>query len=327
MVKTASASQTLAGALAVLGVLTISTIVQAANPIITHKYTADPAALVYNGVVYLYAGHDQCPQDRDRCQMHEWLVFSSTDMVNWTEHPVPLRPKDFAWAKDDAWASQVIERSGKFYWYVSTTHKDIHGKAIGVAVSDSPVGPFKDARGSALITNDMTTDTAISWDDIDPSVFIDEDGQAYLFWGNSKCRYIKLKENMIEQDGPIHTIPDEDLVAFEEAPWVHKRNGIYYLSYAAGFPERTAYAAAKKITGPWTCRGLLAEGAGNCNTIHQAIISFKGKDYFFYHTGMMQRPMIGGSARRAVCIDYLYYNSDGTIKKVIQTSEGVSPVQ
>jgi len=327
MLKMNFASQTLAGTLAILCVLTISPIVQAANPIITHKYTADPAALVYNGVVYLYAGHDQCPPDRDRYQMHEWLVFSSTDMVNWTEHPVPLRPKDFAWAKDDAWASQVIERNGKFYWYVSTTHKDIHGKAIGVAVSDSPIGPFKDARGSALITNDMTTDTAISWDDIDPTVFIDDDGEAYLLWGNSKCRYIKLKENMIEPDGPIHTIPDEDLAAFEEAPWVHKRNGIYYLSYATGFPERTAYATASKITGPWTYRGLLAEGAGNCNTIHQAIISFKGKDYFFYHTGMMQRPMIGGSARRAVCVDYLYYNSDGTIKKVIQTSEGISPVQ
>ena len=158
---------------------------EAQNPIITDKYTADPAAMVYNDTVYLYAGRDECPTERNFYEMHEWLVYSSTDMVNWTEHPVPLKVSDFKWAADDAWAAQVIEKGGKFYWYITTTHATIHGKAIGVAVSDSPIGPFKDALGKALITNDMTTETPISWDDIDPTVWIDDNGQAYLYWGRN----------------------------------------------------------------------------------------------------------------------------------------------
>ncbi len=172
-----------------------TTFVANGNPLIKHKFTGDPAGLVYNGKVYLYAGHDQCPAPKERYEMNEWLVFSSSDMKTWTEHPVPLKPTDFSWAKGDAWASQVIERDGKFYWYVAVEHGSIHGKAIGVAVSDSPTGPFKDARGSALITNDMTTEyTKISWDDIDPTVIIDDDGQAYLFFGKYSMLLCQTKE-------------------------------------------------------------------------------------------------------------------------------------
>lgn len=288
------------------------------NPIIRNKYTADPAAFVHNGTVYLYTGHDEAPPRQERYVMNDWLLFSSTDMVNWKEHPVPLSVKDFAWAKGDAWASQVIERNGKFYWYVAVEHGTIHGKAIGVAVADSPAGPFKDARGSAIITNDMTTDTKISWDDIDPTVIIDDDGQAYLFWGNTKCRYVKLKENMIDMDGPIQTI---DLPHFTEAPWIHKRNGWYYLSYAYEFPEKIAYAMSRSIHGPWQFKGILNEVAGNSNTNHQSIIDFKGKSYFIYHNGAL--PTNGSSYHRSVCIDYLYYNKNGTMQRVLMTTEGI----
>ena len=288
------------------------------NPIIKDKYTADPAALVYKDKVYLYAGHDQAPDDVNSYRMNEWLLYSSSDMVNWQEHPVPLKPADFSWAKGDAWASQVIERNGKFYWYVTVSHGTIHGKSIGIAVSDSPTGPFKDALGKALITNDMTTKTKISWDDIDPTVMIDNDGQAYLFWGNTVCNYVKLKENMIEFDEPIQTI---DLPNFTEAPWIHKRKGWYYLSYAYQFPEKIAYAMSKSINGPWEYKGILNEVAGNSNTNHQSIIEFKGKDYFIYHNGSI--PTHGGSFRRSVCVDRLYYNPDGTMKRVIMTSEGI----
>ena len=288
------------------------------NPIIKDKYTADPAALVYGDSVYLYAGHDQAPKGKETYEMHEWLCYSSADMVNWNEHKVPLSAKDFSWAKDDSWASQVIERDGKFYWFVSTSHAAIHGKAIGVAVSDSPRGPFKDAIGKALITNDMTTDTRITWDDIDPTVIIDDDGQAYLFWGNTKCYYAKLKKNMIELDGPIKTI---DIHGFTEAPWIHKRKGWYYLSYASQFPEKIAYAMSKNINGPWAYKGILNEIAGNSNTNHQAIIDFKGKSYFIYHNGAINTD--GGSFRRSICIDYLYYNRDATMKRVQMTTEGI----
>jgi len=288
------------------------------NPVITDKYTADPAAMVYQNTVYLYAGHDEAPAKQERYVMNEWLVYSSENMTDWKEHPVPLKAKDFAWAKGDSWASQVIERNGKFYWYVAVEHGTIKGKAIGVAVADNPLGPFKDAKGSAIITNDMTTDTKISWDDIDPTVIIDDDGQAYLFWGNTQCYYIKLKANMIDQDGPIQKV---NLPNFTEAPWVHKRNGWYYLSYAYQFPEKIAYAMSRKITGPWEFKGILNEVAGNSNTNHQAIIDFKGKSYFIYHNGSI--PNDGGSFRRSVCIDQLHYNADGTMKRVIMTTEGL----
>lgn len=206
------------------------------NPIITDKYTADPAALVYKDSVYLYTGHDEAKPPKEGYEMREWLVYSTADMKTWKEHPSPLKASDFSWAKGDAWASQVINRNGKFYWYVAVEHGSINGKSIGVAVSDKATGPFKDARGSALITNDMTKGATISWDDIDPTVIIDDDGQAYLFWGNTQCYYAKLKTNMTELDGPIKLI---SLPKFTEAPWIHKRKGWYYLSYASGFPEKS----------------------------------------------------------------------------------------
>ncbi|MBA4320286.1 MAG: glycoside hydrolase [Flavobacterium sp.] len=292
--------------------------IQINNPIIKDKYTGDPAALVYKDKVYLYAGHDEAPNDFNFYKMNEWLVYSSSDMVNWQEHSVPLKVTDFAWAKGDAWAAQVIERNGKFYWYVTVEHGTIPGKSIGVAVSDSPTGPFKDALGKAIITNDMTTKTNISWDDIDPTVMIDDDGQAYLFWGNTVCHYAKLKENMVELDGSIQTI---DLPNFTEAPWIHKRKDWYYLSYAYQFPEKIAYAMSKSINGPWEFKGVLNELAGNSNTNHQSIIEFKGVPYFIYHNGSIQPN--GGSFRRSVCVDKLYYNEDGTMKRVIMTSEGI----
>lgn len=300
----------------------IDTVHKIGNPVITHKFTADPAALVYNDTVFLYTGHDEADEKYNFYKMHEWLVFSSTDMVNWKEYTVPLKVKDFEWAHDDAWAAQVIYRNNKFYWYVTVSHATIHGKAIGVAVSDRPTGPFKDARGSALITNDMTKETLISWDDIDPTVFIDDNGQAYLFWGNTACYYAKLKENMIELDGPIKSIK---LPYFTEAPWIHKSGGWYYLSYAYQFPEKTAYAMSRSIEGPWEFKGIINEVAGNSNTNHQAIIDYKGKSYFIYHNGSI--PTQGGSFRRSVCIDYLYYNPDGTIRRIMMTTEGVEPAE
>ena len=299
-----------------------SALVQAENPIFTDVFTADPAALVHKGRAYLYAGRDEAPDNTTFFVMNEWLVYSSDDMANWEAHGPGLRAKDFTWAKGDAWASQVIERNGKFYWYVTVRHDDTKpGFAIGVAVGDSPIGPFKDALGKALITNDMTTDTPIDWDDIDPSVFIDDDGQAYLFWGNTRPRYAKLKKNMVELDGPIRAI--EGLPEFTEAIWVHKYQDNYYLSYAMGFPEKIGYAMSKSIKGPWVYKGILNEVAGNTPTNHQAIIEFNNKHYFIYHTGA-GRPD-GGQYRRSVSIDELFYNPDGTIKRIVMTTEGVAP--
>ncbi|MGN7724022.1 glycoside hydrolase family 43 protein [Chitinophaga sp. 22620] len=288
------------------------------NPVIRHKYTADPAAIVHEGTVYMYTGHDETPEGEYNYQMHEWCCFSSQDMVNWKEHPIPLRATDFEWVKDGAWASQVIARNGLFYWYVAVAHKTIPGRAIGVAVADRPEGPFRDARGSALISNDMTA-SGSDKDDIDPTVIIDKDGQAWLFWGNGQCYYAALKENMTELDGPIRTIA---LPEFSEGAWIHERDGWYYLLYGYQFPEKVAYAMSRSIHGPWEFKGIVNELAGNCQTNSPAILDYKGATYFIYHNGGLPG---GDSFRRSVCIDRLYFNEDGTIRRVIMTSEGAGP--
>jgi beta-xylosidase len=288
------------------------------NPIIRDRFTADPAALVYKNRVYLYTGHDEAPPDGKRFLMRDWRCYSSADLVHWQDHGFPMSVKTFAWAKSDAWASQVIERKGKFYWYAAVSHGTIHGFSIAVGVADSPTGPFHDARGSALITNDMTTDVKISWDDIDPTVFIDDDGQAYLFWGNTKCRYAKLKPNMTELDGAIVNV---ELPKFTEAPWIHKYKGRYYLSYAYGFPEQIAYATADRITGPYTFRGVINDLIPNSPTNHQAIIKFKGRWYFFYHNAGLPG---GGEYHRSVCVEELFYNPDGTIRQITQAKRSLN---
>ncbi|HEY0064244.1 MAG TPA: glycoside hydrolase family 43 protein [Telluria sp.] len=288
----------------------------AGNPIVTDIFTADPAALVDNGRVYLYVGHDEAPAGGKEYVMNEWRVYSSCDMRRWTDHGAPLRYTTFAWAGRDAWAGDIAKRDGKYYFYATVDHKTIPGKAIGVAVSDSPTGPFVDARGTALITNDMTHQSEILWDDIDPGVFVDDDGQAWLFWGNTVLKYARLKPNMTELDGPIlsHTIK-----SFTEAPYVHKRGGTYYLSYSRYFPEQTVYATSKSAAGPWKFRGVIMQKNRGVKTIHQAIVDFNGKTYIFYHNAKLAG---GGEFRRSVAVEELHYKADGSILPVAQTLQG-----
>lgn len=294
-----------------------SAFAQAGNPLFTDRFTADPAALVDNGRVYLYVGVDAAKVDAPTYVMDEWRVYSSCDMKTWTDHGMPLNWKTFGWARKDAWASDIVKRNGKYYFFSTVEHKTIPGKAIGVAVSDSPTGPFVDARGTALITNDMTKQTEISWDDIDPGVFVDGDGQAYIYWGNTVLKYAKLKSNMTELDGPIHTIPAAE--PFTEAPYVHKHGGTYYLTWSRYFPEETVYATAPSPKGPWTFRGVIMDKNTNVKTIHQAIVEFNGKSYIFYHNANLPT---GGEYRRSVAVEELHYNPDGSIKFVPQTAEG-----
>lgn len=288
------------------------------NPIIKDRFTADPAALVYDGRVYLYTGRDDAEPGAKKFLMSQWCCFSSDDMVAWKDEGTPLTIKAFDWASHDAWASQVIERDGKFYWYAPMWPKAGGGFAIGVAVSDSPTGPFKDAIGKPLITNDMTRQVDITWDDIDPSVFIDDDGQAYLFWGNRRCKMVRLKPNMIELDGEITAV---DLPKFEEAPWIHKYKDRYYLSYASELPEKIAYATADRITGPYEFQGIINDVIPGAHTNHQSIIEFKDCWFFFYHTASLPG---GEDKRRSVCVEEMFYEPDGKIRPITQDSNGVT---
>lgn len=296
------------------------------NPIIRDRFTSDPAAMVYNGRVYLYTGHDEATLESRFFVMRDWRLYSTDDMVTWTDHGSPIGVHTFPWARGDAWASQVIERDGKFYFYATLRHATINGFSIGVGVADSPLGPFRDARGSAIVTNDMTKGAIqngreMDWDDIDPTVFIDDDGQAYLFWGNTHLYYAKLARNMIELDGPIVQVPAEQVPRFTEAPWLHKYNGTYYLSYAYAYPEQIAYSTADRITGPYTFRGVINQTIPNSPTNHQSIIEFKGNWYFFYHTASLPG---GGEYRRSVSVERLYHLPDGSIRPITQAKNGLA---
>lgn len=281
------------------------------NPIIRDKHTADPAVLVDNDTLWLFAGHDAEGGQRNYV-MRDWLLYSTTDMKHWTEYPSPLNIEAFKWAKSkQAYAGHVVKHGGKYYWYVST-----NWCGIGVAVSDKITGPYVDALGKPMLTNADCFDSKHSWACIDPAIFIDDDGTPYIFWGNRECYYAKLKDNMTEIDGEVHRINVPD---YTEAPWVHKRNGKYYLTYASEWPEKIAYAMADNIGGPYTPMGVISEIAGNSNTTHPAIVEYKGKWIFFSHNGGLSD---GTSYSRSVIAEPLEYNADGSIKNIPPTKKG-----
>lgn len=298
------------------------------NPVIKERFSADPAALVHDGKAYLYVGHDSAGVNSNFYDLPEWNIYSSTDMETWTlEGAVPRTI--FEWGSgNSAWASQAIEKDGKFYWYTTVFNpaQGERGYSIGVAVSDDPVKGWKDAIGKPLVSNSMTDNPpgmgAEPWDNIDPTVFIDDDGQAYMYWGNTHLYYAKLKDNMVELDGEIHQVQINDMQgSFTEAPFLHKYNDKYYLSFAMNWPEDIGYAVSDSPAGPWTYAGKLMDATEGTGTNHSAIIEYEGQWYFIYHTAGLPT---GGDYRRSVSIEKLYYNPDGTIKKMNPTASGIS---
>ncbi len=166
------------------------------NPIITDTYTADPDAFVHDGRLYLDVDRDEAPLGVNDFVMREWRLYSTDDLRHFTDHGVRMTLADFAWADRNAWAPQMVERDGRFFWYVPARKAVDGSMAIGVAVGDSPLGPFHDALGHPLIDNTVANHSSF---DIDPTVLIDDDGQAYLYWGSfSSPRVAKLKPSMIE---------------------------------------------------------------------------------------------------------------------------------
>lgn len=289
------------------------------NPLVRHKYTADPAPMVDGDTLWLYTGHDM-HGGQPGYNMKDWCLFSTTDLINWTEHPSPLDLAEFKWARSkDAYAAHAVKYNGKYYYFIST-----NGSGIGVAVSDTPTGPFRDAIGKPLVTRNDCIGGTHGWVCIDPAVFIDDDNTPWLFWGNRICYAAKLKKNMTELDGPVHVIKINDFPKgrrFTEAPWVTKRNGLYYLTYASGWPEKISYATSKDILGPYEYRGVISETAPNSNTTHPGIVDFLGKTIFFSHDGTL---VDGTSYSRSVVTEFLEYNPDGTIRFMPPTAEGTS---
>ena len=298
--------------------------------------------MVHDGTMYVYTGHDE--DNADFFWMQEWRVYSTKDMVNWQDHGSPLALESFSWADDRAWASQTIERNGKFYWYICAHSKISNGMAIGVAVSDSPTGPFRDAIGKPLFENG-------SWDHIDPTVMIDDDGQAWLMWGNPQCYYLKLNEDMISYSGELGRLDMTEEAfggpmmskrekgkkykdSYVEGPWLRKVDSskfkvdsskAYQLLYAAGgVPEHISYSTAPYPTGPWKYAGeIMPLSDTKSFTNHCGIADFKGHSYFFYHTGKLPG---GGGFGRSVAVEEFKYNADGSFPTIMPTDEGVKPI-
>lgn len=285
------------------------------NPIITEVFTSDPTVVVVEDTAYLYTGHDEAAPDGTGYVMHDWLCFSSTDLLSWTPHGSPLSAADFAWSSGGAKGSNVVRRHGRYWWYVSVNHEPSTGGAIGVAVADSPTGPFRDALGRPLITNDLPEGTE---DDhtIDPCAIVHND-EAWIFWGKKRCFVARLDSSMTALNGRIIEI---NLPHFQEGAFVHAHAGQFYLSYGYEDPQRVAYATSASLTGPWTFQGLVNEVAGNCRTNRVAIVNFQGEWYCFYHNGVLPG---GGSYRRSVCVDRLRYDVKGRIQRVQMTTEGL----
>lgn len=300
----------------------------AENPIFTDRFTADPACTVIGDRLYAFVGED-CAAPGGWFTMPHWVAYSTKDMKDWECHGVVLKAGDFPYANPNgAWAGQVVERNGKFYYYVTLDDMRNGRHAIDVAVADSPTGPYVPARldRDPLITDDMTPDSHRWNADIDPTVLIDDDGQAWIVWGNGDFYLCRLKDNMIELDGEVMHLGIRNV---SEGPWLFKRNGIYYNVYAADAPgvqpEQLAYSMADDIEGPWRYGGLITGPAKFGFTIHPSVNEFNGKWYLFYHDGSYALDGApGGDCRRRVCVEPLHFDEEGYILPISLTETGVS---
>jgi hypothetical protein len=313
------------------------------NPLFDTVFTADPAPFVYGCTFYINCGHDLAASGQNAFIMADWFELSSTDMVHWTKTTSTLATdntntsgdtavlslKAFSWANANAWAGQMVTANGKFYWYVPVQQASDGSMAIGVAVADSPTGPFKDALGHALINDafEMSNEGYATPSDtpytIDPTVFVDDDGTAYLHYGGfGRMNEAQLGTDMISIVGKMK---EDSPQGYFEAAYLTKRMGItpgpYYEIYAAGAnPATIDYATSQSPMGPWTYKGRVldqmtqAAGQTDAPTNHAGVAEFLGQWYIVYHVS--NGPNGGGTYRREVQVDKMNFNADGTIQHV-----------
>ena len=295
---------------------------KAQNPFILNQFSADPTARVFNGKVYVYPSHDIPVPVGSKARanwfcMEDYHVFSSENLTDWTDHGMIVSQTKVKWVDSTAynmWAPDCIFRNGKYYFYFPAGVKANFGRGfgVGVAVSDKPSGPFtpqkepiKDVHG------------------IDPNVFIDKDGQAYLYWSSGKFFAAKLKENMLELASDVKILEGFPTVGLIEGPFLFERNGTYYMTYphVQNKIERLEYATASSPMGPFKFAGVLMdESASGCWTNHQSVVNFKNQWYLFYHNNDMSPKF---DKNRSIRVDSLFFNNDGSIRKVIPTLRGV----
>jgi beta-xylosidase len=301
----------------------LATAAHAQNPLALGQglRTADPSGHVWpDGKMWLYTSHDQ--ECQDDFHMKDWMAFSSSDLVRWTDHGAVLSVKDLTWADDYAWAPDAAYKNGKYYlvFPAGTGVKDRQNPknstkwmGIGIAESDSPAGPFKDMIGAPLWRKPYAND---------PVLFVDDDGRAYLYSRTSGVNYLvaEMADDMRSIKGELQKM---DMGGYEppmEGPWVFKRNGLYYFT----MPEHNrilTYYTATAPKGPWTYRGVIMDAEGGNN--HHSIVQFKGQWILFYHRWLDTPGAACAKKQRHVAAEYLHFNDDGTIRKVERTKEGV----
>ncbi|MGY6647692.1 family 43 glycosylhydrolase [Wenyingzhuangia sp. IMCC45574] len=298
--------QYLFGIILLLSCYTLS----AQKPLLNHVYAADPSAHVWpndNNTLWLYTSHDE-PGTNTHKTMFSYHAFSTKDLVNWVDHGRILSVDDVAWASTMAWATDAAYWKGKYYLVYCMKERATGTTRTGLAVSDLPQGPFKDA--GYIVGVDFGQD---------PSLFVDDNGKAYLYWGaGSKCYGAQLNDD-------LHSIKKNTLVnltkqLFEvfEGPWVHRYKGKYYLSYPGlpnkKWPENMYYATADKPLGPYTFQKIyIPEFKGKSPTNHGSIIQWKDKWIAFHHSSDLSN---GNGTCRNLLADWLTYDKDGNIKTI-----------
>jgi arabinoxylan arabinofuranohydrolase len=295
----------------------------ATNPLITDQFTADPTARVFEGKIYVYPSHDirEPAGYQGRANwfvMEDYHVFSSDNLTDWKDHGVIVTRNDVPWADPRAyamWAPDCVFKDGKYWFYFPATAKD-GGFRIGVAVADRPYGPFKPLA---------TYIEGVKG--IDPGVLVDKDGSAYLYWsGMDKLFSARLKPNMVEIEGEPRSIDNLPKKGLQEGPFVFERAGTYYLTYphVANKIERLEYATSSSPLGPFKWAGvILDESASGCWTVHHSILEYQGQWYLFYHDRDLSPSF---DKRRSIRADKLFFDADGTIRKVTPTLRGVGIV-
>lgn len=293
------------------------------NPLIMDQFTADPTARVFNGKIYVFPSHDIVPPEGEgRAEwfnMADYHVFSSDNLTDWTDHGKILDQKDVPWADAEAysmWAPDAVEKDDKYYFYFPTKIKGGEegegGFSIGVAVADNPEGPYNPQPNHIERV-----------EGIDPNVFIDKDGQAYLYWSRGKIFGAKLKDNMLELDGEIKTFDKIPQKGHIEGPFVFERNGTYYMTYphVANNTERLEYGTSDNPMGPFEHRGVIMdESASGTWTNHHSIVNFKDQWYLFYHDNDLSPDF---DKNRSIRADSLFFEEKGYIQKVIPTKRGI----
>jgi len=294
-------------------------------PIVGYRFLADPGAIVYNGRVYVYCSNDD-ENANDGYKMSSIVCVSSSDLKNWTDHGIVFDvPRDASWS-GLSWAPSPAYRNGKFYLYFGNG-----GSAIGVAVSDSPTGPFKDPVGRSIVNSNTPGVQPFDGWLFDPMTFIDDDGQAYMYFGgngDNNLRVIKLNNDMISTSGSAgrFTVPN-----FFEAAWMHKHNGKYYFSYSttpsAGM--RIDYMVSDNPMTGFTYGGVLSpQPPNNNNNNHHATFFFNGQWYQMYHNRIVaSQTGVDMTYHRNLAIDAFSHKEDGSIVRMVNTVNGVKQVK